>query len=188
MMYAVWIGDHYPNLPQPLPIKSSRGTIFINIFRHGTHCIPSGERYPGTDDISEKLWDDLRKGMSREGDNGKEEVHIEFLLAILLAKMEASWANYALGEIMSHDVLALNLSFDDYFDVPMSVPSWFPDGRELGNIQMVSTWSVFIIFIRLVHTTWMQTNHYVQHTIAFPSGISGPDVRTSPLLGCMKWD
>ena len=90
MMYAVWIGDHYPNLPQPLPIKSSRGTIFINIFRHGTHCIPSGERYPGTDDISEKLWDDLRKGMSRGGDNGKEEVHIEFLLAILLAKMEAS--------------------------------------------------------------------------------------------------
>ena len=35
-----------------------------------------------------KVWDDLRKGMSREGKDGKEEVQIEFHLAVLLAKME----------------------------------------------------------------------------------------------------
>ena len=46
------------------------------------------ERYPGTEDISMKVWDDLRKGMSREGKDGKEEVRIEFHLAVLLAKME----------------------------------------------------------------------------------------------------
>ena len=33
-----------------------------------------------------KVWDDLRKGMSREGEDGKEEGQIEFHLAILLAK------------------------------------------------------------------------------------------------------
>ena len=38
-------------------------------------------------------------------------------------KMEASRANYVLGEIMPHDVLALNLSFDSYFRAPTSVPS-----------------------------------------------------------------
>ena len=37
--------------------------------------------------------------------------------------MEASRANYVLGEIMPHDVLALNLSFDSYFRAPTSVPS-----------------------------------------------------------------
>ena len=45
LIYVVWKGDHYPNLPQPLPIimrKSSRGTIFINIFRRGAHCMRSG--------------------------------------------------------------------------------------------------------------------------------------------------
>ena len=44
------------------------------------------ERYPGTEDISRMLWDDLRKGMEEEWENGKEEVQIEFPLAILLAK------------------------------------------------------------------------------------------------------
>ena len=44
------------------------------------------ERYPGTEDISRKLWDDLRKGISREGEDGKEEIQIEFPLAISLAK------------------------------------------------------------------------------------------------------
>ena len=33
-----------------------------------------------------KVWDDLRKGMSREWEDGKEEVQIKFHLAVLLAK------------------------------------------------------------------------------------------------------
>ena len=35
---------------------------------------------------SRKLWDDLRKGMLREEEDGKEEVRIESPLAISLAK------------------------------------------------------------------------------------------------------
>ena len=84
---------------------------------------------------------------------------------------------------MSHDVLALNLSFDDYFDVPMS-------DFLMAGILGISKWfrhDPYLLFL-LDLFIGMQTNHYVQHTIAFPSGISGPDVRTSPLLGCMKWD
>ena len=86
---SVWKGDHYLNLPQPLPIIMRKKLSWDDLYQYlqtwsSLHTFR--ERYPGTEDISRKLWDDLRKGMSREGEDGKEEVQIEFPLAILLAK------------------------------------------------------------------------------------------------------
>ena len=42
------------------------------------------DRYPGTEDISRELWDDLRKGMERGGEDGKGEIEIEFPLANII--------------------------------------------------------------------------------------------------------
>ena len=76
-------------LPQPLPIIMRKKLSWDDLYQYlqtwsSLHTFL--ERYPGTEDISRKLWDDLRKGMSREGEDGKEEVRIEFPLAISLAK------------------------------------------------------------------------------------------------------
>ena len=57
-----------------------------------------------------------------------------------------------------------------------------------SGISKLFRHDVYLLFIRLVHATGMRTNNYVQHTIAFPSGISGLEVQTSCFLGCMKWD
>ena len=186
MMYAVWIGDHYPNLPQPLPIKSSRGTIFINIFRHGTHCISSGERYPGTDDISEKLWDDLRKGMSRGGIMERRRYILNF-------SWLSCWLKWKQVEQITHlerSCLTMCWHWILASMIILMYQCLFPRDFLMAGSLGISKWfrhDPYLLFL-LDLFIGMQTNHYVQHTIAFPSGISGPDVRTSPLLGCMKWD
>ena len=81
LMYVVWKGDYYPDLPQPLPIIMRKRLSWDDIYQyHRTwrSLYTFWERYPGTEDISTKLWDGLRKGMLREGEDGKEEVQTEF--------------------------------------------------------------------------------------------------------------
>ena len=85
LIYTVWKGDHYPNLPQPLPIIMRKKLSWDDLYQYlqtwsSLHTFR--ERYPGTEDISRKVWDDLR----REWEDGKEEVQIEFHLAVPLAK------------------------------------------------------------------------------------------------------
>ena len=85
----VWKGNHYPNLPHSLSVIMHKKLSWDNLYqylqtRSSLHTFQ--ERYPETGDISRKLWDDLRKGMEKEGDVGKGEVQIEFPLAILLAR------------------------------------------------------------------------------------------------------
>ena len=89
LIYVVWEGDHYANLPQPLPVIMRKSLFRDDLYQYlqtwsSLHTFR--ERYPGTEDIGRMLWDDLRKGMEGEWENGKEEVQIEFPLAILLAK------------------------------------------------------------------------------------------------------
>lgn len=83
------VGDHYPNLPSPLPVIMRKKLSWDDLYQYlqtWSSLHTYREKYPEGGDISRRLWEDLRNGMERVGEGGKHDVQIEFPLAILLVR------------------------------------------------------------------------------------------------------